>query len=161
MIKTCSIIGHREINITEKLKETIKKVVLHLIKDKNVLTFLFGSKGQFNSLCYDIITEIKVDYPESRRIYIRAEYPFISKDYYDYLLEFYEDSIYFDKNGNSSRLNYIKRNEYLINHSQYCLFYFDNNYTPKTKTKSGTAITYYYAIKNNKEIINIKNGLVF
>ena len=158
MIKTCSIIGHREIEITESLKETIRKNVLHLIRNKGVSTFLFGSKGQFNSLCYDIITEIKVDYPNIKRIYIRAEYPFISKDYLDYLREFYEDSIYFDKNGNSSKLNYIKRNEYMINHSEYCLFYFDNNYTPKTKTKSGTAIAYNYAMKNKKEIINIKTA---
>ncbi len=78
------------------------------------------------------------------------------------MLEFYEDTFYFDKEGNSSKFNYIKRNEYLINNSDVCLFYFDSDYKPKNRTSSGTAISYNYAQNKKKEIINVapqKNDL--
>lgn len=154
-MKTCSIIGHREIKVSEDLKEKVKEVVIHLIKEKDVCTFLFGSKSKFNSLCYDVITELKTIFPTIKRIFVRAEYPFISNDYYNYLLQFYEDSFYYNDKVKTSRFDYIKRNEYMIKHSNFCLFYFDNNYIPKTLTKSGTAISYDYAVKMKKEIINV------
>lgn len=162
-MKTCSIIGHRNIEITEELANKTRKIIIDLIQ-KGVSTFLFGSKSEFNSLCYEIITEIKIDFQHIKRVFVRAEYPFVSNEYVNYLLEFYEDTFYFDKEGNSSKFYYIKRNEYLINNSDVCLFYFDIDYKPKNRTSSGTAISYNYAQNKKKEIINVapqKNDLFF
>ena len=56
---TASFFGHRTINETDELKSKLIEVIEKLIEDKNVDTFLFGSKSRFNSLCLDIVTEIK------------------------------------------------------------------------------------------------------
>ena len=48
---TCCFIGHRTIKETKELKAKIHKIVEKLIVDKNVGTFLFGSKSKFNNLC--------------------------------------------------------------------------------------------------------------
>ena len=95
---TCCFIGHRKINETEALRVELCRLIKNLIVNENVDTFLFGSKGEFNTLCYEIVTQIKEKYPYLRRIYVRAEYPFISEQYKMYLLENYDDTYYPEKN---------------------------------------------------------------
>ena len=85
--KTCCFFGHRTINETEELKERLTEIIEKLIVDEKVDTFLFGSKSRFNSLCLELVTEIKGKYPHIKRVYVRAEYPYISEHYKNYLLE--------------------------------------------------------------------------
>ena len=92
----CCFIGHREINVTDELKEKLRVVIEHLITDEGIDTFLFGSKSHFDDLCYDIVTETKKKHPHIKRIFVRAEYPYINESYKAYLLESYEDT-YFPK----------------------------------------------------------------
>ena len=82
---TCCFIGHRTINETEELKERLNEIIEKLIVENSVDTFLFGSKSQFNSLCLSIVTQIKQKYPHIKRVYVRAEYPYISEQYKKYL----------------------------------------------------------------------------
>ena len=90
--KTCCFFGHKKINETEELKSKLIEIIEKLIVDKNVDTFLFGSKSQFNSLCQETVTEMKEKYPHIKRVYVRAEYPYISEQYTNYLLESYEET---------------------------------------------------------------------
>ncbi len=92
---TCCFFGHRTINETEKLKAKLIEIIEKLIVKKQVDTFLFGSKSRFNSLCLEVITEIKEKYPHIKRIYVRAEYPYISEHYKNYLLVTVQDNFSF------------------------------------------------------------------
>ena len=76
---TCCFIGHREINVTDELKEKLYVLIEHLITEESVETFLFGSKSQFDDLCYDIVTEIKRTYPHIKRIFVRADIRILMK----------------------------------------------------------------------------------
>lgn len=156
---TCSIIGHRKIEVTEELKLEIKKVLLVLINRNGITTFLFGSRSSFIDLCYEIISELKKTYVHIKRVYVRAEYPIITKEYKSYLNNYYEDSFYYDLKLNSSRLNYVKRNETMVDMSDFCLFYCDVNYVPYTKTKSGTILAYNYAKRKKRNIINMFDSI--
>lgn len=149
---TCCFIGHRTINETEELKTRLYEIVEKLISEENVDTFLFGSKSQFNDLCYKIVTRIKEKYPYIRRVYIRAEYPRINNDYKQYLLESYEDTYYPKSIINSGKAVYIKRNLEMINKSYFCIFYY-NKQIVNGNCKSGTKIALDYAVKQRKEII--------
>ena len=60
---TCCFIGHRKTEETENLKLQLKAVIENLITAENADTFLFGSKSQFNSICYELVTEIKESKP--------------------------------------------------------------------------------------------------
>ena len=84
---TCCFLGHREICTTEDLTARLRQTIEELIVQKDVDTFLFGSKSAFNSLCYRLVTEIKHKFPHIKRVYIRAEYPLIDDGYTAYLLE--------------------------------------------------------------------------
>ena len=151
MVYTCSFLGHREICETQELKLQLYNVIEMLIRDKEVDTFLFGSKSRFNSLCYKLVTEMKEKYPHIKRIYVRAEFPVISDSYKAYLLENYEETYYPAKAIGAGRSVYIKRNYKMIDDSQFCVFYCEEEYEP-TGRKSGTKIALEYAEKHNKTI---------
>lgn len=99
-------------------------------------TFLFGSKSRFNSLCWELVTEIKEIYPHLKRIYVRAEFPIIDNDYKAYLLNFYEDTYYPEMLLGTGRSVYIHRNCEIIDRSQYCILYYNKAHAPTTR-KSG------------------------
>lgn len=162
----CCFIGHRKINETEELKNGIYKIIENLIVSKNVNTFLFGSKSQFNSFCHDVVTKLKEKYPHIKRIYVRAVYEYIEDDYRECLLEHYEDTYYPPKITNSGRSSYVERNQEMIDKSDYCVFYYDANYLPPRRKyskrnltdyqpKSGTSLAYDFAQRKKKTIFNI------
>lgn len=149
---TCCFIGHREINVTDELKEKLRVVIERLIVYENIDTFLFGSKSQFDDLCYDVVTEIKKKHTHIKRIFVRAEYPYIDESYESYLLESYEDT-YFPKSVlGAGKASYVKRNCEMIDNSRFCIVYYKKDYTPKGR-KSGTKIALDYAEKKKKTII--------
>jgi len=148
---TCRVFGHRIINETVELRTRLIKTIERLITKENIDTFLFGSKSRFNSLCYELVTNLKEKYPHIKRIYVRAEFPVINDDYKAYLLELYEDTFYPEKIKGSGRAAYVERNYEMINKSKYCIVYYDEANAPTTR-KSGTRIALDYAVKQKSNI---------
>ena len=151
---TCCFFGHRTINETEELKVMLSDTIERLIIEENVDTFLFGSKSRFDSLCLELVTELKKKYPHIRRIYVRAEFPVIDDGYKEYLLKSYEDTYFPEKIVCAGRAVYVERNCEMINESRFCVVYYDEENLP-SKRKSGTKIAFEYAQKQGKEIIKV------
>ncbi len=151
---TCCFFGHRKINETEQLKAKLVEIIEQLIVEEKIDTFLFGSKSRFNSLCLELVTEIKEKYPYIKRVYVRAEYPDIDEQYTNYLIESYEDTYYPEHIIGSGKAAYVERNYEMINKSRFCIVYYDKQYAPTTH-KSGTKIALDYAIKKCKNIISV------
>lgn len=57
--KTCCFFGRRKIEDTLELRKKLLEVVEKLIVNENINTFLFGSKSDFNSVCYEVVTKLK------------------------------------------------------------------------------------------------------
>lgn len=151
---TCCFFGHRTINETDELRTKLIAAIERLITDENVDTFLFGSKSRFDSLCLELVTKLKEKYPHVKRIYVRAEFPFISDDYLTYLLKSYDDTYYPEKLLGAGKAAYVERNYEMIRGSKYCIVYYDESKLPTTN-KSGTKIALDYAVKKNREVILI------
>ena len=151
---TCCFLGHRKINETEELKSNLTEIIEKLVVVEKVDTFLFGSKSQFNILCLELVTAIKEKHPPIKRVYVRAEYPYITEQYRTYLLENYEDTYYPEKIMNSGKAAYVERNFDMIDSSHYCVVYYDKDSVP-TNRKSGTKIAIDYAMKKGKIIISV------
>ena len=151
---TCCFFGHRTINETEELRTKLNDIIEKLITEENVDTFLFGSKSRFNSLCLETVTKIKEKYPHIKRIYVRAEYPYISEHYKKYLLDNYEDTYYPERIMNSGRAVYVERNCEMINISRVCVVYYNEASVPINR-KSGTKIALDYADKQGRSIIKL------
>lgn len=153
--RTCCFFGHRSITVTPDLTRRIRKIILDLIHTNCADTFLFGSKSDFNTLCYEIVTKLKEEYSHLKRIYVRAEYPLINEDYANYLLRFYEDSYFPEQIINSGRAVYVERNYEMINKSRYCIIYYDEKYPLEN---NGTKKAYNYAKRKQLIIKNVFNG---
>ena len=158
--KTCCFFGHRKIKLTNELRSKLSGEIQRLIIDEKVDIFLFGSRSEFDDLCYEITSELRKCHPHIKRIYVRAHFPYINDDYMEYLLESYEGTYYPEKILNSGRASYVERNYEMINKSSFCIIYFDDKYVlPRKndgyKPKSGTKIAYDYALKKKKTIINV------
>ena len=68
------------------------------------------------------------------------------------------------------KATYVERNQIMIDLSDYCIFYYDENYRPErrersrkyfthnlTSAQSGTELAYRYAVRKKKTIINVFN----
>ena len=176
----CSFFGHRKIEITEELKQKVKEVLEDLIVNHNVLTFLFGSRSDFDYLCHLVVTELKEKYPniirkcytcrsetctlESEREHWEGIYSHFRKE--KVTLLGVEEEVEHKTKYTSGRASYVERNQAMINNSDYCVFYYDENYEPEMRKyskrsigyyqpKSGTALAYAYAKQKKKEVINL------
>ncbi len=163
--RSCCFIGHRKIDKSVEFNKNLYNEIEKLV-NSGVDIFFFGSKSQFDSLCYSIVSGLREKYPHIKRIYIRAEYPDINEDYTDYLLESYEETQYPDKLRNSGRAVYVERNQQMVDRCSVCVFYYKENYLPPPRKnskreltnyqpKSGTKTAYEYAVKKKKRIINV------
>lgn len=178
--KTCSFIGHRKIEVTNKLKQKVKDTVENLIINHNVNVFLFGSRSEFNNLCHLVVTELKEIHPNIiRKCYTcknecaiikhdRAKFEqLISKTInQDIPLCDYDEEVEHKTKFTSGKSSYIQRNQAMINDSDFCVFYYNKNYKPEMRKykksdvfehqpNSGTSLSFNYAKQKKKQIINI------
>ncbi len=164
--KACCFFGHRNIDKTPELIERLTKEIEPLITEKEVSIFYFGSKSEFDDLCHKTVTELKEKFPHIKRVYVRSAFQHIPDWYEDSLLKHYEDTYFPEHMENAGRASYVERNQEMINKSDFCIVYYDENYAPPRRKnskrdlfdyqpKSGTKVAYDYAVKKKKEIINV------
>lgn len=180
--KSCCFIGHRTITITDELYNRLSSIIEGLICTDHVTCFLFGSRSQFNDLCFDIVTALKNKYPQIKRIAYntRSECAILDENRLaneailskylriDTHIQGFEESITSDAMYVSGKASYIERNQIMIDASDYCIFYYDSNYAPQLKRisnkgitgvwtsgNSGTKLAYKYAMQKHKVVINV------
>ena len=177
--KSCSFFGHRKIEDSEGLSKKIETVVEDLIVKENVTIFLFGSKSEFDSLCYKVVTYLKEKYSFIKRIAYtcRSESCTVINEGYEVkkiYSKFYNKEIplliveeeYNHQNKyKSGKASYVERNQAMIDNSNFCIFYYNKNYIPPIKNSSkqlfirqptlGTELEYNYAKRKNKKILNL------
>ena len=165
-----AIIGHREVQDKENVVVRIYETVLDLIVNQGADTFLFGGKGEFDSLCFYAVTEMQKIYSHIRTIYVSAGSEEREKSHKKFFLETYDETFYPDRVKNSRRLCYVLRNVVMIEACEVLLTYCAPNYEPprkrrkneptssideSKKTKSGTQMAVAYAMQKNKRVINV------
>ena len=178
--KSCSFFGHRKIELSVELEQKVKDVVEDLIVNHNVSTFLFGSRSEFDSLCLSVVTKLKEKYPYVKRVaytcknetcILESEKQKMEEKYSQLLkrevrLVGVEEELEHKTKYTAGKASYIERNQAMINDSDYCVFYYNENYQPQMRKrsrrsigyyqpKSGTKLAYYYAKRKNKVWINV------
>lgn len=172
--------GHRTAKLNEREIEKLKKIIEDLIVNNNVTTFLFGSLSEFDYICHLVVTELKENYTQIKRIAYtcRSEACILESERHQWeekysrlqkreikLLGVEEDFEHKTK-YTSNRASYVERNYAMIDDSDYCIFYYDSTYLPDVRKyskrsvvfyqpKSGTSLAFSYAKRKKKNIINI------
>ena len=146
----CSFFGHRKVDNIEELIDrltlTIKKVL-----DEGVRTFYFGGFGEFDDLCWRVVSEYKKEYNDIERVFclsderhLRAsKRPLWLKD------EDYERFVYLDISFDWWYQRIYYRNIEMINQSSIVIFF------AKEQENSGAYKALKYAIKKKKRYINL------
>ncbi len=181
-MKVC-FIGHRKIENEEEIRQRLLNVVTDLIM-QGADTFLFGSRSEFDSLCWETVTELKTQYPNIRRISYNTphECSFTSQEEREKFEQIcfhltgkeehfsdYESAVKSQKSINATRDTYVMRNQEMIDNSDVCVFYYNKDYLPPRRKqskryvadyqpKSGTAVAFAYAKQKKKIIINLYNN---
>ena len=124
---------------------------------------MFGSRSDFNWLCFDILKELQQTHSDI----VCVAYNTKNEDFaYGGDTRFNEvykpESLYV-----SGKASYVERNRIMIDNSDACVFYYNKDYRPKqrlisdksiagvwTSKQSDTALAYEYAVKKKKRIIN-------
>lgn len=170
-MNSCCIIGHRKIQDCAQVIAACENELCDLIENKGVSVFNFGAIGEFNDLCYKILTDLKIKYPQIKMVMysLNNEIAYTIEEMEEYLSKYNRknktftykcfDEIIYLENINEDKLKYafVLRNKKLIDNSDYCMFYYRKNYIlPHINGKSrnsGTKIAYEHAIKQKKKII--------
>ena len=150
---SCAVFGHREIKATYELKVSLKDTFIDLITNKKVSIFYFGGFGEFDRLCWEIITELQqTQFPHIKRIYICENETYVNRPHKRPKWikdEDYEEIIFFALDFDYWYTRIYYRNIAIVEHSDFNIFYFRNT------ENSGVYKTYKYAKTKNKNIILI------
>lgn len=155
--KQCCFIGHRVINVTDELKSRLYEYVEDLIVNHDVKRFLFGSRSEFNNICHETVDLLKIKYPYVVRVFYpcrhesailesdreRTESAFSSILNKDINFMCFDEEYTHKTKFSAGRAAYIERNEAMIDDSDFCVFYYNENYRPQPRKYSKGDLTYY------------------
>lgn len=150
--KICSVFGHSKIEEdVDHLKSKLNEVFINLIEEKGVGIFFFGGFGDFDHLCWEVVTELIKKYPFVKRVYCLEDVRYLRpRKRPKYLKdEDYEDFIYLDLDYNYWYTRIYYRNCEMIKQSDYVVFYIRNT------ENSGAYKAYKFARREKKEIFEV------
>lgn len=141
----CSFFGHSKITITNELKNKLYTILENLIINENITHYCFGGLGEFDELCWQIVTDLKNKYTHIKRIYFtQSTRPpkWLKENEYEQIInldldyDFWYTRIYF-------------RNCEIVNRSNIVIFYVNHT------EQSGAFKMLKYAIRKKKRYINL------
>ena len=149
--KICSFFGHREIANDETLYERTREAIFDAL-EAGCKTFYFGGYGEFDELCYSIVSQIKRNCPNAgiERVYCVSQERYLWKKVRYFNREDYDEVIYLEPSFTGWYKSIYFRNCAMINESAVVIFYAEE------RAESGAYKAYKYARKKkDKQIINL------
>lgn len=149
--KVCSFFGHREIMLTEELYVTTLTEIEKSV-DLGCRIFYFGEFGEFDNLCYQIVTKLKKERPSLhiRRIYCVPQEKQLRKKARWMMDGKYDDIIFLIPKLTGWYRSIFFRNCAMIDGSDVVIFYAEN------RRESGAYKAYRYALtKKDKTVVNV------
>ena len=153
--KICSFFGHRSINITNPLYDLTASEITKAVS-LGFNTFYFGGYGDFDELCYKIVTKIGYERPELkiRKIYCVSQERYLRKIVRYFNSKDYDEVIYLPPSFDGWYKSIYFRNCAMIDRSDLIIFYAEN------KENSGAYKAYKYATRQkDKQVINLWRNL--
>ena len=147
--KTCSCFGHSDIVITDELKEKLRKCYRTLVEE-GFGTFYFGGLSMFDDLCWQVVSELKKEYPQIRRVFCLTDRRHLrpSKRPKDLRDEDFEEFVYLELEFDFYKTRLYFRNVEMIKQSDFVVFYVNKT------GRSGAYKAMQFAEKTKKKFVN-------
>lgn len=142
-MRICTFAGHAKLYGDNSIREKLKKEIINLIENQGVTTFYNGGKGQFDWLCAECVKELKKDYPLIKSYLILAYMPGKKKQFDEDFYKNYDDTLYPEIEKVPPKFAIIKRNEWMIDKSDFLIAYVEHNW-------GGAYRTLKYAAKKHR-----------
>lgn len=147
-MNSCSFFGHKDVSVSQETKQILTLKIENLIKSKGCHIFYFGELGDFDDICYKIVSELKIIYPKIERVYVATDEKAL-RNHKNKCQKSYERQIVFPLSFNWWYKIIYYRNIAIIDNSDYIIFYVTNT------VNSGAYKALKYAKKLKKQYINI------
>ena len=146
--KSCCFFGHR--NISESVKDDLRKEVRSLIENEGVRKFYVGTHGDFDKMAYRVLKEMKSEYPHIEYTVVLAYMPGKKEEYHFYSPEetLYPDGI----EKVPKRYAILWRNDWMLKQCDYMICCIEHLF-------GGSGIMLEKAIKQKKKIFNLTDYL--
>lgn len=150
--KICSFAGHAQIYGDYNISTKIKNKIINLIENYGVTTFYNGYKGTFDVLCASCVKDIKNDYPHIKSYMILSYMPVEKTEYEVNLYKDFDDIIYPDLEYVPKRFAIVKRNEWMVDKSDFLIVYVEHDWGGAYRTLE------YAKKKKHIKVINLCNS---
>ena len=146
---TITFCGHSKFSFDNTVKEKLRELLLQEIRKNLACKFYLGGYGDFDSLCLNILKEIKADFPAIELLFIT---PYLNDNYskLETAKLYYDGIIYPPLENVPRRFCILKRNEWMVNHSARVIAVYNGQ-------PGGTKNTIDYANKVNVPVIILQN----
>ena len=144
---TITFCGHSNFSFDNTVKEKLKELLLQEIRKNPACKFYLGGYGDFDSLCLNILKEIKADFPAIELLFIT---PYLNDNYskLETAKLYYDGIIYPPLENVPRRFCISKRNEWMVNEADYVIAFVKYSW-------GGAAKTLEYAKRKKVEFFNL------
>lgn len=166
-----TFIGHKHVKNSKRIRAILRKMLRELIEEQAADLFIFGGEGEFDEIAYDIVSSLKVKYPQINRVFLRSGASVLGDDYRESFLKRCKQILYLKGLANADNDSDIGRDEALIDLSDMIVAYFDTAIDVSDKISARVysdpegrerlkddrivKIAVEYAQKTNKPILNV------
>ena len=125
--------GHSNYSFDDTVKEKLRGLLLQNIRKNPACKFYLGGYGDFDSLCLNILKEIKADFPAIELLLIT---PYLNDNYSKLeTAKLYYDGIIYPPLENVPRQFCIsKRNEWMVNEADFLIAFVKYSWGGAAKT---------------------------
>ena len=144
---TITFCGHSNFSFDNTVKEKLKELLLQEIRKNPACKFYLGGYGDFDSLCLNILKEIKADFPTIELLFIT---PYLNDNYskLETAKLYYDGIIYPPLENVPRRFCILKRNEWMVDEADLVIAFVKYSW-------GGAAKTLEYVKRKKVEFFNL------
>ena len=130
---TITFCGHSNFSFDNTIKQKLKKLLLQEIRKNPACKFYLGGYGDFDSLCLNILKEIKADFPNIELLFIT---PYLDGNYskLETAKLYYDGIIYPPLENVPRRFCILKRNEWMVDEADLVIAFVKYSWGGAAKT---------------------------
>jgi uncharacterized phage-like protein YoqJ len=144
---TITFCGHSNFSFDNTVKEKLRELLLQEIRKNPACKFYLGGYGDFDSLCLNILKEMKADFPTIELLFIT---PYLDDNYskLETAKLYYDGIIYPPLENVPRRFCISKRNEWMVDEADLVIAFVKYSW-------GGAAKTLEYAKRKKVEFFNL------
>ena len=144
---TITFCGHSNFSFDNTVKEKLRELLLQEIRKNLACKFYLGGYGDFDSLCLNILKEIKADFPTIELLFIT---PYLDDNYskLETAKLYYDGIIYPPLENVPRRFCISKRNEWMVDEADLVIAFVKYSW-------GGAAKTLEYAKRKKVDFFNL------